>query len=147
MSGGSIRLLFERQLISTRLTTSITAFRNNSDTPMCQNPSTPRPSHARDHNFDAYLGLTARRFSKPIRQQDVSTYPSHRFKQQSYSHQFMGLGTGKGTTGKRDKFRLVTTFYGKILVRVKGLEPPRQRRQNLNLVRLRIPPHPHLTAT
>ncbi len=29
------------------------------------------------------------------------------------------------------------------LVRVKGLEPPRQRRQNLNLVRLPIPPHPH----
>jgi hypothetical protein len=29
------------------------------------------------------------------------------------------------------------------MVRVKGLEPPRQRRQNLNLVRLPIPPHPH----
>ena len=29
------------------------------------------------------------------------------------------------------------------VVRVKGLEPPRQRRQNLNLVRLPIPPHPH----
>ena len=29
------------------------------------------------------------------------------------------------------------------LVRVKGLEPPRQRRQNLNLVRLPVPPHPH----
>jgi hypothetical protein len=28
------------------------------------------------------------------------------------------------------------------VVRVKGLEPPRQRRQNLNLVRLPIPPHP-----
>ena len=29
------------------------------------------------------------------------------------------------------------------MVRVKGLEPPRQRRQNLNLVRLPVPPHPH----
>jgi hypothetical protein len=29
------------------------------------------------------------------------------------------------------------------VVRVKGLEPPRHRRQNLNLVRLPIPPHPH----
>lgn len=28
------------------------------------------------------------------------------------------------------------------VVRVKGLEPPRQRRQNLNLVRLPISPHP-----
>ncbi len=32
------------------------------------------------------------------------------------------------------------------MVRVKGLEPPRHRRQNLNLVRLPIPPHPHETA-
>ena len=46
-----------------------------------------------------------------------------------------------------------TTFPFKVLsflttsnckmVRVKGLEPPRHRRQNLNLVRLPIPPHPH----
>ncbi len=28
------------------------------------------------------------------------------------------------------------------MVRVKGLEPPRQRRQILSLVRLPIPPHP-----
>jgi hypothetical protein len=34
--------------------------------------------------------------------------------------------------------------YFRELVRVKGLEPPRHRRQNLNLVRLPIPPHPHL---
>ena len=29
------------------------------------------------------------------------------------------------------------------MVRVKGLEPPRQRRLDLNQVRLPIPPHPH----
>ena len=33
----------------------------------------------------------------------------------------------------------------RIVVRVKGLEPPRHRRQNLNLVRLPIPPHPHIS--
>ena len=33
----------------------------------------------------------------------------------------------------------------KLVVRVKGLEPPRHRRQNLNLVRLPIPPHPHIS--
>ena len=33
------------------------------------------------------------------------------------------------------------------MVRVKGLEPPRHRRQNLNLVRLPIPPHPHPVAS
>ena len=32
------------------------------------------------------------------------------------------------------------------VVRVKGLEPPRHRRQNLNLVRLPIPPHPHIST-
>ena len=32
-------------------------------------------------------------------------------------------------------------FY---MVRVEGLEPPRTRRQILSLVRLPIPPHPHI---
>ena len=31
------------------------------------------------------------------------------------------------------------------LVRMKGVEPPRRRRQILSLVRLPIPPHPHFT--
>jgi hypothetical protein len=31
------------------------------------------------------------------------------------------------------------------VVRVKGLEPPRQRRLDLNQVRLPIPPHPHMS--
>ena len=39
------------------------------------------------------------------------------------------------------KINAITTV--KKVVRVKGLEPPRHRRQNLNLVRLPIPPHPH----
>ena len=30
------------------------------------------------------------------------------------------------------------------VVRMKGVEPPRRRRQILSLVRLPIPPHPHL---
>ena len=33
----------------------------------------------------------------------------------------------------------------KIMVRMKGVEPPRRRRQILSLVRLPIPPHPHFT--
>ena len=41
-------------------------------------------------------------------------------------------------TGKRFLY-----YQWDIVVRVKGLEPPRHRRQNLNLVRLPIPPHPH----
>ena len=32
-------------------------------------------------------------------------------------------------------------------MRVKGLEPPRHKRQNLNLVRLPIPPHPHVCCS
>ena len=31
------------------------------------------------------------------------------------------------------------------VVRMKGVEPPRRRRQILSLVRLPIPPHPHFT--
>ena len=37
------------------------------------------------------------------------------------------------------------TFYLSYkVVRMKGVEPPRRRRQILSLVRLPIPPHPHL---
>jgi hypothetical protein len=42
----------------------------------------------------------------------------------------------KRCAGRRSKGRLLA------LVRVEGLEPPRFWRQNLNLVRLPIPPHP-----
>ena len=38
---------------------------------------------------------------------------------------------------------LINIIFLVKMVRVKGLEPPRHRRQNLNLVRLPIPPHPH----
>ena len=34
---------------------------------------------------------------------------------------------------------------GNKVVRMKGVEPPRRRRQILSLVRLPIPPHPHFT--
>ena len=52
-----------------------------------------------------------------------------------------GIQTGKTTY----PFKALRFLEGSDLkvVRVKGLEPPRQRRQNLNLVRLPIPPHPH----
>ncbi len=36
------------------------------------------------------------------------------------------------------------TLFSLQLVRMKGVEPPRHRRQILSLVRLPIPPHPHL---
>ena len=36
-------------------------------------------------------------------------------------------------------------FRGKILLRMTGLEPARRRHQNLNLARLPIPPHPHIS--
>ena len=35
--------------------------------------------------------------------------------------------------------------YSQKVVRMKGVEPPRRRRQILSLVRLPIPPHPHFT--
>ena len=36
-------------------------------------------------------------------------------------------------------------FLGKILLRMTGLEPARRKHQNLNLARLPIPPHPHIS--
>ncbi len=55
-----------------------------------------------------------------------------------------GVRTGKTTF----PFKALSFMEksGLTMVRVKGLEPPRHRRQNLNLVRLPIPPHPHGAA-
>ena len=39
---------------------------------------------------------------------------------------------------------LCTHIIDITMVRVEGLEPPRTRRQILSLVRLPIPPHPHM---
>ena len=36
-------------------------------------------------------------------------------------------------------------FRGKFLLRMTGLEPARRKHQNLNLARLPIPPHPHIS--
>lgn len=58
------------------------------------------------------------------------------------SFNFAGLVRRSGATSNpRDG--LAGGIAPTTLVRVEGLEPPRFWRQNLNLVRLPVPPHPH----
>ena len=40
---------------------------------------------------------------------------------------------------------LIKHFREKNLLRMTGLEPARRKHQNLNLARLPIPPHPHIS--
>ena len=46
---------------------------------------------------------------------------------------------------KNPESAMLISTSGKNLLRMTGLEPARRKHQNLNLARLPIPPHPHIS--